>query len=439
LKKRLRNLSPEVLRSNVAAWFRDRVDFEPVRALAAKKTVPVHRHSWIYLLGGTALFLFVLQVLSGVLLMLYYQPTEAGAYQSVQRIMTTVPLDLPTAAGGRQTVQPIPLGGLVRSVHAWGANFFIAVVALHFLVKLFTRAYRKPRELTWVSGMLLLFLALAFGFSGYLLPWNELSYYATRAGTEIPGSIPLVGDWAVQFLRGGQYVTGDTITRFYAAHVMLLPLLCSLFLAVHLALIQAQGMSRPLGMAKEEVRDAMPFFSEFMLIELSIWLLVFGVIVTLATFMPTEVGIEADRLGDTHEGVTPEWYFLFMFQTFKILDPAALHVDGELLEALGVLFFAAVAGFLIAAPFVDRRALREEKSPRLTMLFMLLVVYAAAFEIWAVVSAGIGHASATSASGGVSIAGNVVSLAMFWALIGFLVFYLHQLRKENTRIRRLYH
>ncbi len=422
MRKRLRNLSPELLRSNVEAWFRDRVDFEPVRAVLAKKTVPVHRHSWIYLLGGTALFLFSLQVLSGVLLMLYYQPTEAGAYQSVQRIMTEV-----------------PLGRLVRSVHAWGANFFIAVVALHFLVKLFTRAYRRPREMTWISGMLLLFLALGFGFSGYLLPWNELSYYATRAGTEIPGSIPVVGDWAVQFLRASQYVTGDTITRFYAAHVMILPLVSGLFLAVHMALIQAQGMSRPLGMAEEKVRDAMPFFSEFLLIEACIWLLVFGVIVTLATFLPAEVGIEADRLGDTQADITPEWYFLFMFQTFKILDPEALHVDGELLEALGVLFFALVGLFLIAVPFVDRKAMREKRSLGLTVLFMLLLVYAAAFEIWALTATGTGDASAPPAAEGVSTAGNVVSLVMLWALIGFLVFYLLQLRKENTRIRRLHH
>ena len=421
MKRRFRNLSPEVFRSNVAAWFRERIDLGPVRSLLAKKTVPVHRHSWIYVLGGAALFLFGLQVASGALLMLYYQPTEAGAHQSVQEIMTEV-----------------PLGGIVRSVHAWGANFFIAVVGLHFLVKLFTRAYRKPREMTWLSGMVLLFLALAFGFSGYLLPWNELSLYATRAGTEIPGSMPVVGDWAVHFLRGSPYVTGDTITRFYAAHVMFLPLASGLFLVVHLGLIQAQGMSRPLGMAQEKVRDAMPFVSEFLLIDLCVWLLVFGTIVTLATLLPTEVGVRADPLEDVTREIRPEWYFLFMFQTLKTLKPETLHVDGELLKTAGVLWFALGAAFLLLVPFLDRKAMREKKSPRLTALFMLLVTYAAAFEIWAMATPGVAVVSGEAASGSKDAAGNVVSLLLFWTVIGFLIFYLRQLLKENTRVRKLY-
>ncbi|NQT14355.1 MAG: cytochrome bc complex cytochrome b subunit, partial [Planctomycetes bacterium] len=322
MRKRFKIPSPEVIRSDVVRWFRERIDLQPVFALAAKKTVPVHRHRWIYFLGGAALFLFGLQVASGALLMLYYQPTEADAHQSVERIMSEV-----------------PLGAVVRSVHVWGADFFIAVVVLHFLVKLFTRAYRRPRELTWISGMLLLFLALGLGFSGYLLPWTELSYYATLVGTQIPGTAPLVGDWIVHFLRGGQFVTGDTITRFFAAHVMLLPLGCGLLLAVHLGLIQGQGMSLPLGMTKKKVRDAMPFFSEFLLIESCVWLVLLGTIVTLATFLPAEMGVRADPLQAAPRGIKPEWYFLFMFQTLK-------HVP----ETAGVLLFSLAAAFLVLVP-----------------------------------------------------------------------------------------
>ena len=421
MKKRLAIFDPNRLRRNVADWFGERVDLRPLAAAAAKKTVPVHRRSWIYLLGGTALFLFGLQVAGGALLMLYYQPSEASAHESVRRIATEV-----------------PLGQLVRSVHVWGANFFIAVVGLHFLVKLFARAYRRPREMTWISGMLLLGLALAFGFSGYLLPWNELSYYATQAGTKIPGTLPVVGDGIVQLLRGGQRVTGDTIPRFFAAHVMFLPLVSGLFLAVHLGLIQGQGMSLPIGKSKADVPDAMPFFSEFLPIELCVWLLVFGTIVTLATLLPPEIGVEADRLADPTQEIKPEWYFLFMFQTLKILDPAVFHVDGELLETLGVLFFAAVGAFLLLVPFLDRKAAREESSPRFTAAFVLLMAYAAVFEIWAIVTPGGGGHSAEAAATGVDVAGSLLSLAMLWAVIGFLVFYLLQLRKENARIRRLY-
>jgi len=408
LKRRFKTPELRVLQGNTARWFRERIDPGPVLSLMAGKTVPVHRHSWIYLLGGAATFLLGLQVVSGALLMLYYQPSDTTAHESVQRIMTEV-----------------PLGRVVRSVHAWGSHFFIAVVAVHFLVKLFTGAYRKPREITWICGVLLLFVALAFGFSGYLLPWNELSYYATSVGTSIPGAV--MGDWIVHFLLGGRYVTGDTLTRFFAAHVIFLPLVCGLLLAVHLGLIQAQGMSLPLKMAKDGVRDAMPFFSEFLLIELCVWLLIFGTIVTLATLLPAEIGVKADALADTPEGVRPEWYFLFMSQTLKFVPKTA-----------AVLFYSLVALFLLVVPFVDRKAMREERSPWLTALFVLLVVYAAAFEIWAVATPGVEQATTQPVSGDVDVAGNAVSLAMFWVVIGFLVFYLRQLRMENNRIRRLY-
>ncbi len=405
-------------------WFRERVDLGPVVVFAAKKTVPDHRHSWIYTLGGAALFLLGLQVASGALLMLYYQPGEASSHESVVKIMTEV-----------------PAGGLVRSVHVWGANFFVAVVVLHFLVKLFVRAYRRPRELTWLSGMVLLFLALGFGFSGYLLPWNELSYFATLVGTQIPGTIPVVGDWVVHLLRGGAYVTDDTLTRFFAAHVMLLPLALAPFLAMHLGLIQAQGMSLPLGMSKQKVKSERPFVSEFILIDGCVWLLGFGLIVTLAALVPAEVGIKADPLGQAPEGIQPEWYFLFMFQTLK-------HVP----EMVGVLFFGLVAVFLLVVPFLDRKATREEKSPGFTAVFVLLAAYAAVFQLWAAAGSLSSLAMIRALIGFLvffprrvllafcnpDMAGSLLTLGLMWAVIGFLVFYLRQLLKENTRIRELY-
>ncbi|MFH1264099.1 MAG: cytochrome bc complex cytochrome b subunit, partial [Planctomycetota bacterium] len=334
MKKRLKNLTPELLRAKAVSWFRERIDPGPVIALAAKKTVPIHRHGWIYLLGGAALFLFGLQVATGALLMLYYQPTEAAAHESVQRIMTEV-----------------PYGWLVRSVHVWGANLFISVLCLHFLTTLFSGAYRRPRELTWCSGILMLFVALGFGFSGYLLPWNELSYSATRVGTEIPGTAPFVGEFVVQLLRGGEQVTGDTITRFFAAHVMLAPMAFGLLLGVHLVLIQAQGMSLPLGMTEKEVKDDQPFFAEFALTDSCLWLVLFGVIVTLAVLLPGEVGAKADPLKPAPAGIKPEWYFLFMFKTLKLVP-----------ETVGVAFFALVTLFLFLLPFLDRKAARGQRS-----------------------------------------------------------------------------
>ena len=401
---------PKALQAAVVEWFRERIDLGPVVAFAAKKTVPAHRHAWIYTLGGAALFLLGLQVASGALLMLYYQPGEASSYESISKIMTQV-----------------PSGAMVRSVHVWGANFFVAVVVLHFAVKLFVRAYRRPRELTWLSGMVLLFFTLGLGFSGYLLPWNELSYFATLVGTQIPGTIPVAGDWIVHFLRGGAYVTDDTLTRFFAAHVMLLPLGLAPFLAIHLGLIQAQGMSLPLGMSKDKTKPERPFLSEFLLIDGCIWLVLFGLIATLATLIPAEIGIKADPLGQTPAGIKPEWYFLFMFQTLKHVPPT-----------LGVLLFGLVAAFLTVVPFLDRKAMREEKCPGFTAVFVLLAVYAAVFQIWAMATPGVEHTATEAASENTGVAGSLFTLGLMWTVIVFLVFYLRQLLRENRRIREMY-
>ena len=406
----LKNLAPEAAAARAAAWFQERIDLGPALRWMAKKTVPSHRQSWIYLLGGVAMFLFVLQLASGCLLMLYYQPAESTAHQSVRRIMLEV-----------------PYGWLVRSMHVWGANLFIAVAGLHFLSVLFSRAYRRPRELTWISGMVMLLLALAFGFSGYLLPWNELAYYATLVGTKIPAVLPGIGDLVVHFLRGGEQVTGDTITRFFAAHVMILPLCFGLFLLGHLALVQVQGMSLPLGLAERQVKDHRPFFSEVLLLDACVWLVLLGVIVSLSLFLPAQMGIKADPLKPAPEGIKPEWYFLFMFQTLKRLP-----------EWLGVGLLALGAGFLLLLPLVDRSAARQQRDRRVTALFFAMLAYVLTFELWAWLAPGVHQRSETLTAETYGLSGGSVSLLLLWSVIVFLVVYLRGLLDENTRIRKLY-
>ena len=410
MKRLLKNLTPEAVRGRAAAWFRERIDLGPLLGWMTKKTVPSHRRSWIYVLGGAALFLFVLQVASGCLLMFYYQPAASCAHESVQRIMLNV-----------------PYGWLVRSMHVWGANLFIALAVVHFLSVLFTRAYRRPRELTWVSGLLLLMLALAFGFSGYLLPWNELAYYATLVGTEIPAVVPGIGDLAVHLLRGGEQVSGDTITRFFAAHVMILPVCFGAFLLGHLILIQIQGMSVPLGLAQRQVKDHRPFFSEFLLVDACVWLLLLGLIVTLSLFLPAEMGIKADPLKPAPAGIKPEWYFLFMFQTLKRLP-----------EALGVALMALGAVFLLVLPFADRNAGREKGDGRITALFLAMLAYVLIFELWAWFAPGTEQGRESLTAETYDLSGGSVLLLLLWSVIIYLVVYLRRLLHENTRIRKLY-
>ena len=149
----------------LVGWVDERVDLSEVRHLLAEKYVPVHRHKVWYYLGGMTLFLLGVQLGTGILLLLYYRPSADEAYESVQFIVTRV-----------------EFGWLVRNIHSWAANLLIGVAFAHLFSVLFLKAYRKPRELTWISGVFLLFVLMGFGFSGYLLPWNELAFFATKVG-----------------------------------------------------------------------------------------------------------------------------------------------------------------------------------------------------------------------------------------------------------------
>jgi cytochrome b6 len=217
----------------VLRWLDERLDLSGVRYFIAHKTVPVHRQKFWYYLGGVTLFLFVVQVFTGVLLLLYYRPGATEAGESVQFIVTQV-----------------EFGWLIRNVHSWSANLLVAAAFAHFFSVFFQKSYRKPRELTWLSGVVLLFLMLAFGFSGYLLPWNELAFFATKVGTGIAGSVPIVGEFLLRLLRGGDDVTGATLSRLYGLHVAVLPAATTVFVTMHLLLVQRQGMSAPLSIER---------------------------------------------------------------------------------------------------------------------------------------------------------------------------------------------
>ena len=192
------------------------------------KRIPAHLN-WTNCFGGITFVCFSLQALTGILLAFYYKPTMAEAYTSVLRIM-----------------EEVPFGAFVRGLHAWTANVMIFMATLHMLKVFFISAYRPPREFTWVSGVFLFFVSVFFGFSGYLLPMNQLAYWATTVGAEIAGAFPLVGEYARLFLLGGGKIGGETLTRFYALHVLVLPAVIIVLLAAHFSMIRRQGISEPL-------------------------------------------------------------------------------------------------------------------------------------------------------------------------------------------------
>lgn len=180
----------------------------------------------LYCLGGTAFLCFLILVITGIFLAMYYKPTPAEAYKSVERIMTSV-----------------PMGSLVRSTHSWAANTMIAAVMLHMIRVYFMGAYKKPRELNWVVGVTLLLITTTFGFSGYLLPWDQLAFWATKIGTGIAASIPVLGGYIALILMGENDIGAETLTRFYAIHVLILPLAIITLLGLHFAMVRIQGIS----------------------------------------------------------------------------------------------------------------------------------------------------------------------------------------------------
>src|SRR6202795_5213423 len=172
---------PEVqLITHLRSWVDERFDWAKLAEPLRHKTVPMHKLSYWYFLGGITLFLFMIQVCTGILLLLYYRASANEAFESVQYITTQV-----------------QFGWLVRSIHSWSANLMILTAFAHMFSVLFLKAYRKPRELTWVTGAVLLLLSMGFGFSGYLLPWNTLAFFATKVGTEVAGQVPVIGKWIV--------------------------------------------------------------------------------------------------------------------------------------------------------------------------------------------------------------------------------------------------
>jgi cytochrome b6 len=346
----------EERRGKLWTWLDERVGIADFEKIARHKQVPIHAHRVWYYFGGMTLFLFTVQVITGILLLLYYRPSAEEAYESVQFLMAEV-----------------QFGWLIRSIHAWSANLMVLTLFVHLFSVLLLKAYRRPREITWVSGVALFGISLGFGFTGYLLPWNELAYFATKVGTEITGAVPGVGGFLLRLLRGGEEVTGATLTRFYGIHVAVLPAVVMGLLGLHVYLVQRHGMSVPPGVAaRGGPRPTMPFIPDFLLRDVIGWLCAIAALAILAAFFPAELGKKADPFAPAPVGIKPEWYFMFMFQTLKYLPSRILGIEGEI---VGIVGFGLGGLFLLALPFLDRRASRGERSTLFTWIGIGIIVY----------------------------------------------------------------
>ena len=347
------NLSATEQKAGVLDWLDERTGWRMVRDLMDHKVVPIHAGTAWYYFGGITLFLIGVQLFTGILLLLYYRPTVAEAFDSVRFLMTRV-----------------EFGWLIRSIHSWSANLLILCAFIHMFSVVFTRAYRRPRELTWLTGIVLLGLMLGFGFSGYLLPWNQISYFATKVGTDMAGTMPVAGPTIARFLRGGEDVGGATLTRFFDFHVIILPLIAFALIALHVLLVQKHGMSTPGGIPPTQVAQ-MKFFPNFFLRELMVWYGVLAVLGTLAAIFPWELGERADPFASAPAGIRPEWYFLAQFYTLKLIPSHVWIIEGELLGLLG---FGVLAAVWVLLPFW------EVNRPKVaTGVAVFLICYLAVF------------------------------------------------------------
>ncbi len=354
------------MRSCIKSWLDDRLGLPAVFNFLRDKKIPQHRHSLWYYTGSVILVLFTIQVITGLMLLFYYKATIAEAHQSVARIMTEV-----------------SFGWIIRSIHSWSASLMIATVFVHLISSWLLKSYRRPREATWMSGVLLLIITMAFGFTGYLLPWDSLSVSATKVGTDIPSAIPVVGSWLTKFLRGGEDVTGDTLTRFFSFHITFLPLLLIILIGFHLYLIQKHGISLPLSLEKsqEKVKE-LPFWPNFVYREAIVWLLIFGGLITLAILFPPSLGKEADLMAPAPVGIKPEWYFLFLFQSLKIVPAKIFFMEGDTLAVLLILIIVVLFFFM---PFIDNKP-AERKGKIITIIAWGAVLYGIAMSLWSLLS-----------------------------------------------------
>ncbi|MGD2050381.1 MAG: cytochrome b N-terminal domain-containing protein [Chloroflexota bacterium] len=212
--------------TRVGNWLDERLGWRGVWEAIFLRKIP--KVNWLFTLGSATLFVATIQIVTGILLTIYYVPTPDHAYNSVQYITTQV-----------------PAGWFIRGLHHYGASAMVVLAALHMLRVIFMGAYKFPREMTWFSGVVLLLITVGFGFTGYLLPWDQKAYWATTVGTEIAGSAPTVGDWVLRAMRGGEELSAITLARFFGVHVWVLPASLILFLVIHMYLVIRLGISAP--------------------------------------------------------------------------------------------------------------------------------------------------------------------------------------------------
>ena len=276
-------------------------DWELVR-YALAEPVPYHLKKWWFCLGGSIMYLFMIQVVTGVILTFYYIPSPEEAYQSVARIS-----------------QEIRFGWYIRSLHKWSANFMIVALFLHMLRVYFTSAYRHPRQFNWMIGVLLVAVTMTFGFTGYSLVYEQLSFWGATVATNITDAVPFVGPTLAHLMRGGPEIGPNTLTRFFMLHVVILPVVAFILISLHILLIRLHGVTELYfeGETVPEKEKFFKFWPDHGTTELLVGTLLIYVLTIVSLVFPAGLGEPANP-SITPEHIKPEWYFFFNFRLLKL-------------------------------------------------------------------------------------------------------------------------
>ena len=312
-------------------WFEERSGVNAVWNVFFARSIPIGV-GWFYTLGFATLFVFTIQAVTGIFLAMYYSASPDHAYDSINFIMYQV-----------------PFGAVVRGIHHWGASAMVVLVVLHMATVFTLGAYKYPRELTWMVGVILLIVTLGFAFTGYLLPWDQTAYWATVVGTNIPGTVPVVGEFLLFVIRGGAQLGALTLARFYAVHTLLLPATLASLIGVHLYLIVYHGVSVPPGLWERLPRQARGLvgsrgavsqgqalrgeeyherYTEFKERGHPFWpnvivedMIMAGVVILAILATMVILGVPLTAKADPTSSAfvpRPDWYFLFLFQMLRM-------------------------------------------------------------------------------------------------------------------------
>lgn len=336
----------EARRTGLRDWLDHRTGYRAVARHLLEEPLPKGT-GWLFTTGSILIFLLAVQLLTGVVLSMYYLPTPALAYDSVRYISNE-----------------LTYGGLVRGLHFWGASFIVVAAALHMMRVFFFGSYKAPREVTWITGVTLLLLILAFALSGYLLPWDQKAYWATTVTINIARSSPMIGEFLGSVLRGGHVLGALTLGRWYTAHVFLLPAALVLFVIAHIALMRRHGISGPL---QPQDGPPTPFYPHHAFKDTLVMAAIFAVVLTMAWMLPAPLD-EIANPADASYIPRPEWYFLSLFQLLK-------YFPGPLEPLATLVIPGLVVGFLFALPFLDRGKDRHPfRRARLPLTIAMVII-----------------------------------------------------------------